>query len=578
MKVLMIPSWYPTPGSPLLGTFFKEQAEALAAQGIEVAVAHVAVGDDFNPKNRGIRREVTNGVLSYTYTRLNLTPRWEYGRMKQRRRMLEVLYRRIEKEWGRPDVVNLRSSLHGYEAVSLCRKHNLPLFFMEHSSFVLTEKADSTAIKRLKYVMQNSAVNACVSNALKDVKQPFGDTRIIHDPVDGDIFKPKEVPDGSDFVFHAMGQLRSIKGYDLLIRAFARLKEKTQRSVKLEIAGTGFLKNALHSLIEELGMEKDCRLVGAIPREQVADYMNGCNCFVCSSRVETLSCVLTEAGACGKPVISTACGGPQDIVTHETGILVPVDDVEAMAEAMLTMINIASDYDGGRIRELTLSRFGKQVVTKQLIQACRDAVESSPSSSEGKGGNKKGIGLIMTIMLETLKISTVTIGGGYVMISLITECYTQKHKWLSSEEMLDIFAVSQSMPGPIALNSTVMAGYRTAGIRGSLAAAVGMTIPPLVIMTVIAIGYAWFRTNEYVSAIMNGIRACVCGLLAWATITLGRTAIKSGKDVWTAVIFGISLLLTLLTDLHTLIIIGIGLVTGLVFKALYTITGKGGAD
>ncbi|MDD3833260.1 MAG: chromate transporter [Oscillospiraceae bacterium] len=578
MKVLMIPSWYPTPGSPLLGTFFKEQAEALAAQGISVAVAHVGVGSDFNLKNGGIQREENNGVLTYTYTRPNLTPRWEYGRMQQRKRMLEALYRRIEKEWGRPDVVNLRSSLHGYEAVSLCRKHNLPLFFMEHSSFVLTEKADSKAIKRLKFVMQNSAVNACVSNALRDVMQPFGNTRIIHDPVDGDTFKPKDVTDNSDFIFRAMGQLRPIKGYDFLIRSFSRLKEKTQNSVKLEIAGAGLIKNNLQALIEELGVGENCRLVGSIPREQVVDYMNGCNCFICSSRVETLSCVLTEAGACGKPVISTACGGPQDIVTPETGILVPVDDIEDMSEAMMTMMNTASDYDSSRIRELTLSRFGRQEVIKQLIQACQDAAGGTPSSSEGKSGSKKGLGLTMTIMLETLKISTVTIGGGYVMMSLITECYTRKHKWLSGEEMLDVFAVSQSMPGPIALNSSVMAGYRAAGIRGSLAAAVGMTMPPLVIMALIAVGYTWFRTNEYVSAIMNGIRACVSGLLIWATITLGRTAIKSGKNIWTAVIFGISLVLTLFTSLHTLVIIGGGLITGLVFHAIYSVIGKGRPD
>ena len=57
MKVLMIPSWYPTPGAPLLGTFFQEQAEALAELGVEMAVAHVSVGGDFRPSHNGIRRE-----------------------------------------------------------------------------------------------------------------------------------------------------------------------------------------------------------------------------------------------------------------------------------------------------------------------------------------------------------------------------------------------------------------------------------------------------------------------------------------------------------------------------------------
>lgn len=374
MKILMVPSWYPTPGAPLLGTFYKEQAEALAERGFEVAVAHVSVGGDFHPGHNGIRREVVNGVPTYTYTRPNLTPRWERGRCFQRTRMLETLYRRIEKEWGRPDVVNLRSSLHGYEAVVLCRKHRLPLFFMEHSSYVLTEPADSPALRRLHAVMKEARVNACVSGALKAVMEPAGETRIIPDPVDGRMFVPAEsAPAEEPFLFRAMGQLRPIKGYDTLIRAFARLRELDPRPAVLEIAGAGGQREALQALIDRLGISDCCRLVGTIPREQAAAYMNGCNCFVCSSRVETLSCVLNEAAACGKPVISTRCGGPLDIVTEETGLLTPVDDPEAMAQAMHTMRDTIRQYDPVRIRSLTLERFGRDTVVDRLAQACRDA-------------------------------------------------------------------------------------------------------------------------------------------------------------------------------------------------------------
>jgi glycosyltransferase involved in cell wall biosynthesis len=376
MKVLMIPSWYPTPGAPLLGTFYKEQAEALAARGIEMAVTHVSVGSEIGHHN-GIRRAVVNGVLTYTYTRPNFTPRWEHGRRLQRTRMLEALYRRIEQEWGTPDVVNLRSSLHGYEAISLCRKHGLPLFFMEHSSYVMTEGTDSPALKRLRAVMEFASVNACVSNALRDVMQSFGETRVIPDPVDGGFFAPEAVPaaDRNEFMFRAMGQLRPIKGYDALIRAFALLKERTDKPVRLEIAGSGALKESLQSLIDTHSLNDSCSLIGSVPRENAADFMNGCDCFICSSRVETLSCVLNEAAACGKPVISTRCGGPLDIVTEETGLLVPVDDADSMAAAMLTMMETAQKYDGARIRELTLNRFGRDVVCDLLIDACRSAAK-----------------------------------------------------------------------------------------------------------------------------------------------------------------------------------------------------------
>ncbi|MDD3692708.1 MAG: chromate transporter [Oscillospiraceae bacterium] len=563
MKVLIIPSWYPTPGAPFLGTFFKEQAEALAAMGVDVAVAHVSVGSDFRPSNNGIRRETINGVLTYTYTRPNLTPRFEYGRRLQRTHMLKKIYRLIESEWGRPDVVNLRSSLHGYEAVSLCRKYRLPLFFMEHSSFVITENENSAALKRLAYTMRFAKVNACVSNALYRVMEPYGDVRIIPDMVNGDFFKPLETPPNSEFTFRAMGQLRPIKGYDLLIRAFALLKGKTDKRVKLEIAGDGVLRSRLQELINKLDIAKSCHLVGTVAREQVPQFMNGCDCFVCSSRVETLSCVLNEAAACGKPVISTRCGGPLDIVTDDIGILVPVDDVDEMANAMLVMLDKAGRYDSEKIRELTLNRFSVKKICGQLIEACHECQNTAETSP------KNGKGKCLKLFFETLKIGMVTIGGGYAMLSLLLESFTEKHRWLSHDEMLDTIAVAQSMPGPIAVNTSVMVGYRVAGIRGSLSAAAGMILPPLAVMSIIAACYTWFRANEYVAAALRGIRAAVCGLLVWATVKLARSSIKTGRGIWTAVVFVISLLLSIFTKWHASVYILGGLVVGLLFNALY---------
>ena len=102
--------------------------------------------------------------------------------------------------------------------------------------------------------------------------------------------------------------------------------------------------------------------------------MNGCDCFVCSSRTETLSCVLNESAACGKPLISTRCGGPEDIVHERNGLLVPVDDPEAMAAAMRTMLDKAAAYDSAVIREETLCKFGTDAVCERLLEACEDTV------------------------------------------------------------------------------------------------------------------------------------------------------------------------------------------------------------
>lgn len=180
------------------------------------------------------------------------------------------------------------------------------------------------------------------------------------------------MPHEGPFRFAAMGQLRAIKGYDVLIRAFARLPADT---ALLDIAGEGVLHGELQALIDRLGVTDRCHLVGVIPRENTPDFMNRCDAFVCSSRHETLSCVLNEAAACGKPLIATACGGPQDIVTAENGLLVPVDDEEALAEAMRHMMQKAANYSPADIRAQTVRRFGTDTVADRLLAACARAAE-----------------------------------------------------------------------------------------------------------------------------------------------------------------------------------------------------------
>ncbi len=246
---------------------------------------------------------------------------------------------------------------------------------MEHSSFVVTEGADSPALARLRAVMAAAQVNACVGSVLMRVMKPIDEnTRLIPDFVDERRFAIGEKSDAdASFTFAAMGQLRPIKGHDTLIRAFARLRGLTDRPVRLHIAGTGGLREYLQGIIDTEGVADTCKLVGAIPRDEVKTFMNDCDCFICSSRTEMLSCVLHECAACGRPAIGTMCGGPQDIITEKSGVLVPVDDVEAMAQAMLAMLDKAATYDREAIRASIIERFGRDTVCDALAKACADA-------------------------------------------------------------------------------------------------------------------------------------------------------------------------------------------------------------
>ena len=93
-------------------------------------------------------------------------------------------------------------------------------------------------------------------------------------------------------------------------------------------------------------------------------------------------------------------------------------------------------------------------------------------------------------------LSACTFGGGFVIVSLMKKEFVEKLNWLQEDEMLDVTAIAQSSPGPIPVNASVIIGYRIKGIIGSLTAVLGTIIPPMVIISIIAIFYKQFRELE----------------------------------------------------------------------------------
>ena len=121
------------------------------------------------------------------------------------------------------------------------------------------------------------------------------------------------------------------------------------------------------------------------------------------------------------------------------------------------------------------------------------------------------------------KIGAFTFGGGYAMIPIIEKEMCEKHKWLKGEEILDIFAISESTPGPIAINSATFVGYRVAGTIGSFFATLGVVLPSFVIILIVARIYKKFQESNIVKGCMTGLRPTVIGLIAGAVLTIGQT-------------------------------------------------------
>ncbi len=117
------------------------------------------------------------------------------------------------------------------------------------------------------------------------------------------------------------------------------------------------------------------------------------------------------------------------------------------------------------------------------------------------------------LFLATFTLSAFTFGGGYVIVPLMRKQFVEKLKWIEEEEMLDLTAIAQSTPGAIAVNASVLIGYRVAGIKGAIVTVVGTVLPPLIILSVISVGYTAFRDNRIVQVVLKAMQAGVAAVI-----------------------------------------------------------------
>ncbi len=149
--------------------------------------------------------------------------------------------------------------------------------------------------------------------------------------------------------------------------------------------------------------------------------------------------------------------------------------------------------------------------------------------------------IYLQLFTTFLKIGAFTFGGGWAMISIIEREIVDKHHWISKEEFLDLLAISQSMPGILAVNISVSIGDRLRGFKGSVVAALGTILPSFLIILAIAMFLTpdIIKNNPVVSRIFMGIRPCVVALIIAPVITSAKAAKISWKTVWIPVLVAV---------------------------------------
>ena len=131
---------------------------------------------------------------------------------------------------------------------------------------------------------------------------------------------------------------------------------------------------------------------------------------------------------------------------------------------------------------------------------------------------------ILEIFAVIFKIGLFTIGGGYAMLPIIQKEVVETKEWMDDEEFLDALSLTNSLPGPLAINSATFVGYRVCGVKGALAAVMGAASPSVIIILIVAMIFSNLTEYTVVQYIFNGIRPAVVALILYAVIKLAKSA------------------------------------------------------
>lgn len=369
MYVMIVSRGIPSEKYKMHGIFEYDQAKALALMGCKVVFAVVDIRSIRRWRKWGLERYDRDGVHVF---RVNIPG----GRLPASiqnwliRSGIRILYRMVEREFGKPDIIHSHFTQYGYATVSLRKYFPFPLVLTEHSS-LLMKKTLEKKVKRMAakaYSLSDTVIS--VSPALAKVLEENFEVKSLYIPNIVDTSTFSFVPEHQNedhFCFVSVGNLIERKRMDLTIEAFAEAFGNTP-DVSLCIFGDGPEKEKLEKLIISLGQKDKIALKGFQTRDVIAEKMKFCNCFVLSSRQETFGVVYIEAMASGLPVIATRCGGPEHFINERNGVLVAVDDKKALIEAMRYIYGNFRRFDRNEIAVNAKIFFSPETIGQELME------------------------------------------------------------------------------------------------------------------------------------------------------------------------------------------------------------------
>lgn len=169
---------------------------------------------------------------------------------------------------------------------------------------------------------------------------------------------------------------------------------------------------------------------------------------------------------------------------------------------------------------------------------------------------------LRALFLQMFTISACTFGGGFVIVTLMKKRLVEQRGWLTQSEMLDMTALAQSAPGPIAVNTAVLIGWHLHGLSGMFFAVLGCILPPMIILSVISLFYAAFAQNPYIALLLRGMQAGVAAVILDVTCSLGQDVLAKRRFLSTALLV-CALALVLFRKISPILLLLLAALTGM---------------
>lgn len=372
-RILVIASWYPGPANPTAGAFIKQQVEALSGY-CDVAVLHVGYGEsrlaayvmqeDTIPVARA---EVTSSALGQVFD--------------VRSAGLEA-FELLREQWGTPDIVHVQALWPAASiARAIKRKYGIPYVVTEHSEEYLPHsnrrlaKYPVVVGTLLRPLARDASRTIAVSRFLADRLVELGlasDPLVIPNVVP--VVEPAPVPSTHPHVIAHVSVMGPAKDLPGLLEAVRQLKERRDDFV-LKLVGDGERREEAQRLARDLVVDDVVEFTGRKDQDEVAEILAAAAFVVVSSTHETFSVSAAEALMAGRPVVSTRCGGPEEFITPEVGMLVDASNPTALAAGLDWMLDHHAQFDPRRLHGYARERFAPDVVAARILDVYREVLD-----------------------------------------------------------------------------------------------------------------------------------------------------------------------------------------------------------